>query len=81
MSSNVYRAKDAPHYRLGHAIVLGYLTVGLLGGSILNYVLLKRENDKRRRGERDVWTEGLDAKQIEGLGDQRYISIRSLGGP
>lgn len=73
MSSNVYRAKDAPHYRLGHGIVLGYLTVGLLGGSILNYVLLKSENDKRRRGERDSWVEGLDAKQIEGLGDQRYI--------
>lgn len=78
----MYRSKDAPHYRLGHAIVLGYLAVGLLGGSILNYVLLKRENDKRRRGERDIWTDGLDAKQIEGLGDQRYISIRSsFGGP
>lgn len=72
MSSNVYRAQDAPHYTLGHAIVLGYLAIGLLGGSILNYVLLQRENDKRRRGERDHWIEGLDAKQIEDLGDQRY---------
>lgn len=72
MSSNVYREKDKPHYRLGHAIVLGYLAVGLLGGSILNYVLLVRENGKRRKGERDHWIEGLDVKQIEALGDQRY---------
>lgn len=72
MSSNVYRTKDAPHYTLGHAIVLGYLAVGLLGGSILNYVMLKRENDKRRAGERDSWVAGLDAKQIEARGDMRY---------
>lgn len=84
MSSNVYREKDKPHYRLGHAIVLGYLAIGLLGGSILNYVLLERENGKRRRGERDHWVEGLDAKQIEALGDQRYgilsVPLRGAGG-
>lgn len=77
MSSNVYRGRDAPHYRLGHAIVLGYLAIGLLGGSVLNYILLKRENDKRTRGERDIWIQGLDGKQIEALGDQRCNRILS----
>lgn len=71
MSSNVYRGRDKPHYTLGHAIVLGYLAVGLLGGSILNYVLLQRENNKRKNGERDVWVQGLDQRQIEELGDKR----------
>jgi hypothetical protein len=73
MSSNVYRGIDAPHYTLGHSVVLGYLAVGLLGGSILNYVLLKRENEKRRRGERDHWVQGLNHKEVEYLGDKRYV--------
>lgn len=72
MSSNVYQTKDAPRYVSGHAVILGYLAIGLFGGSILNYVLLRRENEKRRNGERDHWVQGLDAKQIELLGDKRY---------
>lgn len=78
MGSNVYRARDAPHYRLGHAVVLGYLTVGLFGGSILNHLLLRRENEKRRRGERDHWTEGLDRKEVEMLGDRRPDFLYTL---
>jgi len=74
MSSNVYRAEDAPHFRLGHSVVLGYLAIGLFGGSILNYSLLRRENEKRRRGERDVWIGGLSRKEIEDLGDKRFVS-------
>ncbi|KAF8472823.1 major facilitator superfamily domain-containing protein [Kalaharituber pfeilii] len=71
MSSNVYRGQDAPHYTLGHAIVLGYLAIGLLGGSILNYILLTKENKRRSAGERDHWIQGLGEKQIEDLGDMR----------
>ncbi|KAL7275393.1 hypothetical protein RUND412_001671 [Rhizina undulata] len=78
MSSNIYRARDAPHYTLGHAVVLGYLSIGLLGGSILNYVMLSRENDKRQRGERDHWIEGLDEEEIRQLGDQRPDFIYTL---
>lgn len=78
MSSNVYRGRDAPHYTLGHSIVLGYLTVGLFGGSILNYFLLNRENNKRRNGERDHWVEGKTAKEIELLGDMRPDFLYTL---
>ncbi|RPB27349.1 MFS general substrate transporter [Terfezia boudieri ATCC MYA-4762] len=72
MSSNVYRGKDAPHYTLGHAVILGYLTIGLLGGSILQWFLLRAENERRINGERDHWVQGLDLQQIEALGDKKY---------
>ncbi|KIW96576.1 uncharacterized protein Z519_01967 [Cladophialophora bantiana CBS 173.52] len=71
MSSNIYRAQDKPRFRPGHAVVLGYEAVFLLGGSILQHVLLRRENAKRRAGERDVWVEGKTEDEIEKLGDQR----------
>ena len=71
VSSNIYQARDAPLYRPGHAVVLGYLAIFLLGGSVLMEVLLKRENAKRRSGARDVWAEGLSEKEVEALGDKR----------
>ncbi|KAG0639158.1 major facilitator superfamily domain-containing protein [Tuber brumale] len=78
MSSNVYRQVDAPHYRLGHGIVLGYLAIGLLGGSVLNWVLLRRENERRRNGERDAWVQGLNRKEVEYLGDERPDFLYTL---
>jgi hypothetical protein len=50
---------------------MGYLVLFLFGGSVVQYLLLRRENGKRRRGERDQWVEGLDHSQIELLGDKR----------
>jgi len=47
-----YRAKDRPWYRLGHSIVLFYITTGFMC-SLLFAVLLKRENACRERGQRD----------------------------
>ena len=71
VASNIYQATDKPLYRTGHGIVLGYLVVFLLGGSILMEVLLRRENARRRRGERDHWVEGLSEREVEKLGDWR----------
>lgn len=71
VSSNIYRDKDKPRYYPGHGVVLGYLVLFLFGGSVVQYLLLRRENGKRRRGERDQWVEGLDHSQIELLGDKR----------
>lgn len=78
VSSNIYQAKDAPYYRKGHGIVLAYLTIFLLGGSVLQYSLLKRENAKRRAGGRDYWAEGKSEKEVEALGDLRPGFIYTL---
>ncbi|KAJ3893461.1 MFS general substrate transporter [Lentinula edodes] len=50
VSSNVYRAKDQPWYPLG--LVLLYIGLGLISSTTF-LVLLKRENAKRERGERN----------------------------
>jgi len=78
VSSNIYRAADSPRYKPGHGVVLGYETLFLFGGSVLQYLLLKRENAKRRRGERDYWIEGKSEAEIETLGDKRPDFIYTL---
>ncbi|KAJ5115354.1 hypothetical protein NUU61_001113 [Penicillium alfredii] len=71
VSSNIYRDQDAPEFYPGHGVVLSYLVLFLFGGSVVQYFLLRRENRKRRRGDRDRLIEGLDQSEIEMLGDQR----------
>ncbi|OQD83844.1 hypothetical protein PENANT_c015G03758 [Penicillium antarcticum] len=78
VSSNIYRDDDKPEYYPGHGVVLGYLVLFLFGGSIVQYFLLRRENAKRRRGERDQSIEGMTPSQIELLGDKRPDFIYTL---
>jgi MFS family permease len=47
VSSNIYRQKDAPWYRMGHWIVFVYLGFLLFGASVVNYVCLRIANRKR----------------------------------
>jgi hypothetical protein len=72
MSSNIYRTQDAPWYRLGHSVVLGYLTIGLLGGSVANLVFLQIGNRRRERvgaEERDGKLSGLSEEEQHHLAD------------
>ena len=78
VSSNIYRQVDAPRFYPGHGTVLGYLTVFLFGGSILQHFLLRRENAKRRAGLRDHWAEGLSSVEAEALGDMRPDFIYTI---
>ncbi|RHZ68014.1 hypothetical protein CDV55_107053 [Aspergillus turcosus] len=78
VSSNIYRGADAPRFYPGHATVLAYLVVLQFGGSVLQYILLRRENTKRQRGERDHWIEGLRHDQIALLGDNRPDFLYTL---
>ncbi|KAF3912202.1 hypothetical protein ABW21_db0208814 [Orbilia brochopaga] len=71
MSSNVYQGRDSPWYRPGHVAVLVYLAGCLVGGSFVYHMLLRRENRKRMRGDRDIWISGLNEKEIADRGDQR----------
>ncbi len=64
-----YRAVDAPWYTLGHGIVLIYIVIGFVA-AITNFLLLKRENARRDRGERDEIITGVNdsesnAKRLE----------------
>lgn len=78
VSSNIYRELDAPNFYLGHGMVLAYLFFFLLGGSILQHILLRMENNKRRRGDRDAILDGLDAETIEMLGDKKPNFLYTL---
>ena len=71
VSSNIYRDKDSPNYRPGHGVVLVYLVLFLLGGSLATHFLLVQENKKRMDGKRDEWIVGKGEGEIELLGDKR----------
>ena len=71
VSSNIYITHQKPRYWVGHGVVLGYQIFCLLGGSILNTVLLRIENKKRREGKRDYRVEGKTTREIEALGDDQ----------
>jgi MFS family permease len=76
VSSNIYYQN--PKYTAGHAVVMGYMIVFLLGGSIALELLLIRENKLRREGKRDHWVEGMTEHEKELLGDMRPDFIYTL---
>ena len=76
VSSNIYY--DAPRYLQGHGIIMGFMAVFLFGGSVLMYALLRLENARRRRGERDSWVEGKTREEIDALGDKRPDFLYTL---
>jgi nitrate/nitrite transporter NarK len=71
VSSNIFRTKDSPRFILGHSVIMAYMIVFLLCGSVLMDFLLMRENAARKAGKRDHWVEGKSEKEIELLGDRR----------
>lgn len=67
-SAFLYRTKDRPEFKLGHGATLGFVfAAGCLFG--LTSILLRRENKKRDRGERDHVLEGKTPEEIARLGD------------
>lgn len=58
--------------------MLSYMVVCLLGGTVLTYVMLRKENAKRRSGARDNMHEGMTAEQIWVAGDKRPDFIYTL---
>ena len=78
VSSNIYRTKDKPRFKLGHGVVLAYLTLFLFGGSIVTRILLAWENKKRKSGARDVWAEGKSEVEVHEMGDERPDFIYRL---
>ncbi|ORY12692.1 major facilitator superfamily domain-containing protein [Clohesyomyces aquaticus] len=65
VASNVFLTREAPRYRTGYGVSLGMLWICGAACTAL-FVLVKRENGKRERGERDYRLQGQDA---DNLGD------------
>ncbi|PCH36324.1 MFS general substrate transporter [Wolfiporia cocos MD-104 SS10] len=74
VSSNVYRAQDEPWYTLGHGIILMYIGIGLIC-SATYIVVLKRENAKRDRGERDEIIKGMNDDQLHLSKNGTFASV------
>ncbi|KAJ6125354.1 hypothetical protein N7471_012671 [Penicillium samsonianum] len=68
VSSNIYLAQQKPRYYTGHGVILGFLTVFLLGGSIWMHLGLRKMNKDRRAGKLDEKWNALtdDQKWIQG---------------
>ncbi|PAV19725.1 MFS general substrate transporter [Pyrrhoderma noxium] len=74
-TSNAYRARDAPHYVLGHGIVILYIGMGFIAANIMLF-FLRRENACRARGERDETIIGVnDDKPGLNLKNGMYASV------
>ncbi|KXX76189.1 High-affinity nicotinic acid transporter [Madurella mycetomatis] len=74
MASNFYRAKDAPKYKLGHGLELGFIGAGLIASLILltDYDAANKRREKRiDDGALDSYT----AEQLSAQGD-RAITFR-----
>ena len=69
-----YRGQDKPWYTLGHGIILMYIVIALISAAIYRF-LLKRENDRRMRGERDEIIEGVNDDRQDLTKNGTYISI------
>ncbi|KAF8902337.1 MFS general substrate transporter [Gymnopilus junonius] len=75
VSSNVYRAKDKPWYRLGHGLVLMYIGIGVITSTILLFYL-KEENTQREKGARDEYIEDQpDTHSPENEKNGRYATV------
>lgn len=76
MASNFYRSKDAPRYRLGHALELAFIVAGILALFILlfNY---KRINAKRERLMAEGAHNGYTPEEMSALGD-RALTFRYM---
>ncbi|SMR58697.1 unnamed protein product [Zymoseptoria tritici ST99CH_1E4] len=78
VSSNIYLKEDKPRYFTGHGIVLAYLVVCLLGGTIFMYTGLRMENARRLSGKRDHMHDGLTEEEKWVAGDNRPDFIYSM---
>ncbi len=76
VSSNIYFS--SPNYVEGHAGLIAFLAVFLLGGSLLMIMLLRSENKIRESSGRDGWVEGRTEEEIKDMGDRRPDFIYTI---
>ena len=76
MASNFYRQKDSPRYVLGHALELGFISVGILAATIqvAAYILINRRRD---RALRDGAESQYTSAELSAKGD-RAVTFRYM---
>ena len=67
LGTQLYRSTDGPRFSLGHSFAFGYLCMNVLVVGIL-WMVLKKENSRRDKGERNDRLIGVD--EDEWLGDE-----------
>lgn len=67
LGTQLYRSTDGPRFFLGHGFALGYLCSNVLVVGTL-WMILKKENSRRDKGERNDRLVGVD--EAEWLGDE-----------
>ncbi|KAI9806243.1 MAG: hypothetical protein M1825_006358 [Sarcosagium campestre] len=72
LGTQLYRTESSPRFFVGHGMALGYLLANLVVVGSL-WLVLKRENDRRVRGERDARLEGITEDEWLGDDDPRWI--------
>jgi len=71
VGTQLYRPEWAPRFLIGNCVAVGYLVANLVLVSILWYVL-KSENARRDRGERDDRLKDADKELFLGDDDPRW---------
>ncbi|KAK4034458.1 major facilitator superfamily domain-containing protein [Parachaetomium inaequale] len=74
MASNFYRARDAPRYRLGHGLELGFIGGGLIASLIL-VIGYTAQNKKRARRIEEGALDSYSSQELSEKGD-RAITYR-----
>jgi hypothetical protein len=76
MASNFYRARDAPRYRLGHGLELGFIGAGVVASLVL-VVGYTAENKKRARRMEEGALDSYTPQELSEMGDRavtyRYV--------
>lgn len=71
LGTQLYRSTDGPRFFVGHGFALGYLAANIVVVGIL-WIVLKKENEKRDRGERDGRLAGVEEDEWLGDDDPRW---------
>lgn len=71
LGTQLYRTESAPRFFLGHGFALGYLVANVFVVGPLWFVL-KRENERRDKGERDAKLQGISEGEWLGDADPRW---------
>lgn len=71
LGTQLYRSTDGPRFFLGHSFAFGYLCMNVLVVGTL-WMILKKENSRRDKGERNDRLIGVDGDEWLGDEDPRW---------